>query len=222
VTIAHSAPPVLRIDVDDAGVQEFAAVPTLRFSLRIETTACEEIRSLVLDTQIRVAAPRRPYDDAAKERLAGLFGEPHQWGRTLRSLLWTHTTLLVAPFTGSTQVDMPVGCTYDFDAGIVAYFRALDDGDIPLEFLFSGTIFYAGEGGFLQTARISWATEAEFHLPVRVWQQLIDHYYPDSAWLRLRRETAERLSAYRTRRTLASFDDAVNMLLGLEGGSWTR
>lgn len=218
MSIAQSAPPVLTIDVEDAGVQEFTAVPTLRFSLCIQSAGQVAIRSLVLDTQIRVAAPRRPYDAATKERLAGLFGPPHQWDRTLRSLLWTHTTLLVAPFTGSTRVDMPVGCTYDFDAGIVAYFRALDDGDIPLEFLFSGTIFYAGDGGFLQTARISWDTESEFCLPVRVWQQLIDHHYPDSAWIWVRRDTAERLSAYRTRHTLTSFDDVVDALLGQKGG----
>jgi hypothetical protein len=222
MTSPHSAPPVLTIDVEDAGVQEFAAVPTLRFSLRIDTAGGEAIRSLVLDTQIRVAAPRRSYDAAARKRLAGLFGPPHQWSRTLRSLLWTHTTLLVAPFTGGTRVDMPVGCTYDFDAGIVAYFRALDDGEIPLEFLFSGAIFYAGDGGLLQTARIPWDTEAEFGLPVRIWQRLIDHYYPESTWLRLRRDTAERLSAYRTRHTLTSFDDVVDALLDQEDGSWTR
>lgn len=222
MTIAPSAVPVLKINVEAAAPQEFAAVPTLRFSLRVESDGQQAIRSLALDTQIRVAAPRRSYDAATRERLAGLFGSPDQWSRSLRSLLWTHTTVFAPAFTGSTSIEMPVGCTYDFEAGIVGYFRALEEGDIPLEFLFSGMIFYTDGDGFLQTARIPWDTEAEFRLPVHVWDRLIDLHYPGSAWLRVRRETAQRLSAYQTRHVLTSVDDAVDALLRQDGGPWTR
>ncbi|RAY15707.1 hypothetical protein DPM19_07955 [Actinomadura craniellae] len=212
------APPGLAIAVEDAAVQEFAAVPTLRFTLALRGEG--EIRSVMLRAQIRVAAPRRSYDTATRERLADLFGAPHQWSTTLRSLLWTHTHLSVPEFSGETRADLLVGCTYDFDAGIVTYFRALAEGDIPLEFLFSGTIFYSGPDGALQAAMIPWDTEAEFRLPVTAWDQLIDAYYPGTAWLRLRRDTAERLSAYRTWHMLATVDDAVASLLdgGLDGG----
>ena len=47
---------------------------------------------------------------------------------------------------------MPVVCTYDFEVVSVKYFSALGDGDIPLTFLFSGTIFYEGDEENLQVA----------------------------------------------------------------------
>lgn len=208
------APPELRIDVDDVDVQEFAAVPTLRFGLRIESTEGVPIRSLQLETRIDVAAPRRSYDDAEKEGLVELFGPPDQWSTSLRNLLWTQTTTSVPPFTGSTRVALPVGCTYDFEVGVVKYFEALGEGgEVPLEFLFSGAIFYSGDGGLLQIARISWETEARLQLPVGVWRKMIDHYFPDTAWLQLGRDTLDRLYAYKARNTLQSLDTAVDALL---------
>ena len=44
--------------------------------------------------------------------------------------------------------------------------RPWEDGEIPLEFLFGGTVFYAGAGGGLQVQPISWAAEARYRLPV--------------------------------------------------------
>ena len=73
------------------------------------------------------------------------------------------------------------------------------DGEIPLDLLFSGTVFYTGAGGALQINRISWNAEAAHRLPVRVWRETMDHYFPDSAWLRLDRETFDRLVAFRAR-----------------------
>lgn len=210
---ATDTPPELRIAVDDVDVQEFAAVPTLRFALRIESSADVPIRSLTLETRIDVAAPQRAYRDAEKERLVELFGPPDQWGTTLRNLLWTQTTTSVPPFTGSTRVDMHVGCTYDFDVAVVKYFHALERGEIPLEFLFSGSMFYSGDGGPLRIARIPWDTEARYRLPIAVWQRMIDRYFPDSGWLQLGRDTIDRLYAYKASHTLPTLDSAVDALL---------
>lgn len=207
------APPELRIDVDEVDVQEFAAIPTLRFGLRIESDPGVPIRSLHLETRIDVAAPRRSYDDAEKERLVELFGPPDQWSTSLRNLLWTQTTTSVPPFTDNTRVALPVGCTYDFEIGVVKYFEALGEGEVPLQFLFSGAMFYARDGGPLQIARISWETEAKLRMPVAVWRKMIDHHFPDSAWLQLGRDTLDRLYAYKARNTLQSLDTAVDALL---------
>lgn len=215
MTVVHAtdAPPKLRIDVEDADVQERAAVPTLRFALYIENTEGVPIRSLTLETRIDVAAPRRHYGEVERERLVELFGSPDQWSTSLRSLQWTHTTMSIPSFTGSVQVDMSVGCTYDFDVAVVKYFQALEEGEIPLQFLFSGSIFYAGGDGRLQIARIPWDTEAQFRMPVGVWRKMMDHYFPGSALLQLRRDTVDRLYAYKARHTLQTLDDAVDALL---------
>ena len=205
--------PDLDFRVEDAEVLEFAAVPSLLFKLRIENLEEEPIRSVALNTQIRIAATRRHYDTVEQERLLEVFGEPHRWGNTLRSLLWTHTNLQVPPFSGSTVVDMPVPCTYDLEVIGSKYFYALEDGEVPLEFLFSGTVYYAGEGGRLQIARISWEKEAEFRLPVRLWKEMMERYFPNSAWIRLRKDAFDRLYDYKVRGGLPTWEAAVEALL---------
>jgi hypothetical protein len=205
--------PQLALAVTDAARLEHAAVPTLRFALRV-TSAGAAVRSVLLDIQIRIAATRRAYSHDADDRLFELFGARADWGTTLRSLLWTRTTLVVPPFTDATEVDLLVPCTYDLEVGAAKYFDALRDGDVPLEFLFSGSVFYAGADGRLQTARLSWELEAEYRLPVAVWRATMDAHFPGSAWLRLDRETHDRLVAFKSRRALPTWAEVVDELLG--------
>ena len=70
-------------------------------------------------------------------------------------------------------------CTFDFNVAATKYFRRSDRGEIPLHFLFSGTVFYADADGVLQVAPISWEQEARFKLPVQVWREMMDAYYPE-------------------------------------------
>jgi hypothetical protein len=205
--------PDLEFLVEGVEVRRFAAAPTLVFKLRIENLGGEPVRSVSLNTQIRLAVTRRHYEASEQARLLELFGEPHRWGETLRSLLWTHTVVQVPQFTGSTVVDMPVACTYDLDVVAAKYFHALEGGEVPLEFLFSGTVFYAGEGGGLQVDRISWEKEAEYRLPVRVWRDMMEHYFPNSAWLRLHRDAFDRLYDYKVRMGYPTWEAAVESLL---------
>lgn len=208
--------PDLNFEVVGAEALPFAAVPSLLFKLRIENLEEEPVRSVALNTQIRISATRRHYEATEQERLLELFGEPSRWKDTLRSLLWTHTVLQVPPFSGSTVVDMPVPCTYDLEVVAAKYFYALDDGEVPLEFLFSGTVFYVGEGGWLQTARISWEKEAEFRLPVRLWKDTMEHYFPNSAWIRLRKDAFDRLYSYKARKGFPTWEAAVEALLSMD------
>jgi hypothetical protein len=205
--------PNLDFRIAGAEVQEFAAVPSLLFKLRVENLEEEPIRSVALNTQIRIAATQRHYDSAEQERLLELFGEPSRWKDTLRSLLWTHTVLQVPAFSGSTVADMPVPCTYDLEVVAAKYFYALEDGEVPLEFLFSGTVFYAEADGRLQVERISWEKEAEFRLPVRLWKEMMEHYFPNSAWIRLRRDAFDLLYDYKVRKGLPTWEAAVEALL---------
>jgi hypothetical protein len=205
--------PDLDFRVEGAEVLEYAAAPSLLFKLHVENLEGEPIRSVSLNTQIRIAATQRHYDTMEQERLLEVFGEPHRWGNTLRSLLWTHTTLQVSPFSGTTVVDMPVPCTYDLDVVAAKYFYALEDGEVPLEFLFSGTVFYAGEGGRLQIARISWEKEAEYRMPVRLWKEMMEQYFPNSAWIRLHKDAFDQLYDYKVRMGLPTWEAAVEALL---------
>ena len=205
--------PDLDFRIEGAEVQEFAAVPSLSFKLRIENLEDEPIRSVALNTQVRIAARQRRYEETEQDRLRELFGDPSGWGGTLRSLLWTHNVLQIPRFSGSTVVDLPVTCTYDLEVVATKYFYALEGGEVPLEFLFSGTVFYAAEGGLLQTARISWEREAEFRMPVRLWKEMMDHYFPNSAYVRLRKDAFDELYDYKVRNGLPTWEAAVESLL---------
>ncbi len=195
-----------------------AAAPTLRFSLALDARGAA-VRSVMLEVQVRIAATQRGYSEDEQAQLGDLFGAPERWGDTLRALLWTHGTVVVPPFEGATVVDLLVPCTYDFDVAAAKYLAGVRDGEIPLDLLFSGTVFYTGAGGALQINRISWNAEAAHRLPVRVWRETMDHYFPDSAWLRLERETFDRLVAFRARGALTSWEAVLDALLPPEEGA---
>ena len=213
--------PDLSFEVTGVEAPTFAAAPLLMFKLRLANTpAAESIHTIVLRCQIQIEATRRRYNGAEQERLLDLFGEPERWRTTLRAMLWTHVSVAVSPFTGSTDVDLPVPCTYDFNVAAAKYFYGLEDGDVPLTFLFSGTIFYAADDGALQVSQISWSKEARFRLPMSVWQEMMEHYYPNSAWLRLGKDVFDRLYLYKVRRGLPTWEQALESLLaGHEGES---
>jgi hypothetical protein len=203
-------PPELEFSVAGAARVEHAAVPTLRFALRVAADA--PVRSVLLDVQLQIAARRRAYDADAHDRLFELFGPPADWGTTLRTLLWTRATLVVPAFASETTVDLDVPCSYDLEVAASRYLDALRDGDVPLELLFSGSVFY-DQDGRLQTVRLSWEKEAQYALPVRVWKETMERYFKGTAWLRLRKESFDRLSAFKSRHALATWDDALDALL---------
>jgi hypothetical protein len=206
--------PELEFTVRDGGVLEHAAVPTLRFAVSIGTVgAAAQVKSVALNVELRIAATRRRYKEGERDRLVELFGQPEEWGRNLKTLHWTSLTMHVPPFTGRTEIELPITCTYDLEVSASRYFDALEDGEVPLEFLFSGTVFYAGADGRLQVGRIGWDKDASYRMPVSAWREMIDRYFPDSAWMRLRRDSFDRLAAYRTRNTLVSWEQAIDRLL---------
>jgi hypothetical protein len=203
--------PQLAFTVESAEAVRYAAAPTIAFTLGLESD--KPVRSLSLNAQIRIVPTRRGYDGGDEERLVELFGTPERWGDTLRGFLWTNTTIVVPAFTGGTRAELTVPCTYDLEVASAKYFHALRDGDVPLELLFSGTVFFLGDGGLLRTAQISWESEAEFRLPVRVWKEAIENHFPGSAWLRVRRDVYERLVAYKAQRALPTWESTIEDLL---------
>ena len=210
--------PDLNFEVIDAEAPAFAAQPALVFKLRV-TNADEQtsIHSITLRSQIRIATPRRRYSPEAQVRLLDVFGEPERWGETLRDLLWTHASTVVPQFSSATTVDLPVPCTYDFEVVSTKYFDALEDGEIPLNFLFSGTVFYTGETGDLQAGQISWQKEAAYRLPVATWRAMIQHYYPNSAWIRLHKDIFDKLAHYKAACGLPTWDETLTQLLKASG-----
>jgi Family of unknown function (DUF6084) len=208
-----ASPPQLEFRVEHAHPVRYSAVPTLGFEVRLARAGGGTVRSVALNVQLRIAATRRSYAEAEQSKLLEVFGLPEQWSSTVRSLLWTHAPAQVPAFTDATTFELAVPCTYDFEVTAAKYLNALEDGEIPLELLFSGTVFYADPQGRLQVASISWDREAEYRLPVSVWREMMDRHFGGTTWLRLRRDTFDRLSAYKARNASASWEDAVEGLL---------
>jgi hypothetical protein len=206
--------PELGFAVQDAVAVPHCAVPALAFRLRVTNAAGDAVHAVALDCQLRIDAQRRRYAPAEKERLVELFGEAGRWSQTLRSLLWTHASASVPPFQAEAAVDLHVPCTADFNVLAGKYFSALEAGAaVPISLLFSGSVFYPGEDGGLQVARIPWSAEAVFDLPVAAWKEVVELYYPNTSWLTLRRDTFDRLYAYRTARGLPTWERALEELL---------
>jgi Family of unknown function (DUF6084) len=197
---------------------EHSAAPAICIELEIDSLTGHEVRSVLLNVQIQIAARRRPYEPHEQERLVELFGAPERWGSTLSTLPWLRTTVVVPAFSESTQVNLDVPCTYDLEIKASRYLNALDGATVPLELLFSGSVFYTGEGGGLQTAMIGWDKEALFDLPVAVWRKTMDQHFPQSAWLRIGRETYDRLNDHRVRAQHGSWEETLDSLLDREEG----
>jgi hypothetical protein len=200
--------------VEGAEAVRFAAAPLLALKLKITNDLPDElIHTVALKVQIQLEVTRRQYHAKEQARLLDLFGTTDRWGQTLRTMLWTHVSLVVPQFRGSTLTDLHVPCTFDFNVAATKYFHGLTSGDIPLCFQFSGTVFYQGREGALQVSPISWDKEAKYRLPVKVWKDLMEEYYPNSAWLALRKDTFERLYEFKVREGIPTWEQAVDRAL---------
>ncbi len=206
----------LTFSVLDIAAEPYAAVPTLVARLRVEETTGEVVHALALRAQVRIEPQRRRYDDAEAAGLADLFGPRPRWGDTVKPFLWLHATAMVQGFTGGTEVELALPCTYDFEVAGTNYLQALRDGEIPLVLLFSGTVFTRGTTGF-SVAQVPWDRECSYRLPVRVWRELMDRYFPGSSWLRLDRDTLAALARFKSERGLLSWDATVEALLAEAG-----
>jgi hypothetical protein len=206
--------PDLSFEVEKAEPQRFTVAPTLLFKLRMTNAVENEtIHSVALRCQIQLEVTRRQYTPEDQTQLRDLFGETDRWGQTLKTMLWTHASVVAPAFQGSAVVDLPVPCTFDFNVAATKYFHGLSDADVPLCFLFSGTVFYADGKGALQVGPIPWDKEARFRLPVKSWHEMMDIYYPNSAWLCLRRDVFERLYQYKVARGIPTWEQVLESIV---------
>jgi hypothetical protein len=210
--------PDLTFRIESANMVPYAVAPTLAFRLAITNAVPDEpIHTIALRCQIQIDVTRRRYAPEEQDHLLDLFGPPDRWSQTLRSLLWMNTSLVVPTFSGTeTVADLQIPCTFDFNVAATKYFGALKEGDIPLNILFSGTVFYAAAEGLLQVAPISWDREARFTLPVKVWREMMDFYYPNSVWVNLRRDVFDRLYLYKMQHSLPTWEQALEEVLDAE------
>ena len=206
----------LAFEVTGARVEPYAAVPTLSLGLRIDETSGARVQAIALRVQIRIDPQLRHYSLEEEDHLYELFGEARQWAESLRPFLWTQVAAMVGSFTGSTAVDLPVPCTYDFEVAGAKYLHGLESGEVPLTLLFNGTVF-GSTGSAMVVEPIAWHLEARYRLAVRVWRDVLDRYFPNSGWIRLHRDSIEALQRYRVAQALPTWDQALESLMKAAG-----
>jgi hypothetical protein len=202
----------LSFEVLDARPERHAAAPTIVLRLRVGETTGAVVHALALRCQIRIEPQRRRYSTDEEARLYELFGETPRWGDSLRPFLWTHVSTTISGFVGATEVDLPVEVSYDFEVASAKYLHSLGDGEVPLILLFGGTVFTKGESGFAAEP-VAWDQEASFRLPVSVWRETMDIYFPNSGWLRVHRDTLDALQRFKASRAVPTWDQAIERLL---------
>ena len=212
--VASDQPPEVEFAVLGARPVKYAAAPMLALDLEVTETAGRQVYMLALSVQLMIEPARRAYDDAAHERLVELFGAPERWAVTTRSLVWAALDIVVPAFTGRTTVTVPLACHYDLELAAAKYLHSLTDGEAPLALHFNGMVYYPSEDGALQIVLLPWSNSIGFRMPVRVWHETIEHYYPQTGWVGLRSETLQALQRAKLARGLATLDDTVTALLG--------
>jgi hypothetical protein len=212
--------PELSFECVDVRPERYAAGPTLVFGLRISETAGESVHAIALRCQIRIEPARRTYTSREQQQLYDLFGEPARWGDTVHPIQFASVSHVVPGFTGKVDTTFAVPCSYDLEVASGKYFASLARGEIPLLLLFSGTVFTRGDTGFT-VHQVPWSHEARYQLPVAVWHEMIDRFFPNQGWLLMQRDTIDALRRYRGREALPTWDDTVGRLLE-QAGEATR
>ena len=207
-----------QFSVVDIFAEPYAAAPQLTARLRIQETTGQTIHAIALRCQVRIEPQRRHYEEADESGLRALFGERDRWAETLKPFLWMQSSAMVQGFTEITEVDLPLPCTYDFEVTGSRYLHAVTEGTVPLALLFSGTVFTKGANGF-GVEQVPWDCEASYLLPVTVWQQMIESYYPNTGWIRLDHDVLDSLADFRSRQCLTTWEETLQTLLAARDGA---
>jgi len=204
--------------VVDIFAEPYAAAPQLTARLRITESTGQTIHAIALRCQVRIEPQRRRYEEADESGLRALFGERDRWAETLKPFLWMQSSAMVQGFTEITEVDLPLPCTYDFEVTGSRYLHAVTDGTVPLALLFSGTVFTKGATGF-GVEQVPWDCESSYSLPVSVWQQMIESYYPNTGWIRLDHDVLTSLADFRSSNGLTTWEETLQTLLAARDGA---
>ncbi|HWA11056.1 MAG TPA: DUF6084 family protein [Opitutaceae bacterium] len=192
-TVPPPPGPGLRFQVNGAETGAKGPTPLLCFRLGIENSpSAERIERILLRVQIGLRPARR-------------CDQP-----------WTQLDLTVPAFTGRTEVPLVMPCSYDLDALAAKNFYAIEEGDVSLSFLFSGTVLPTADDGRPHGRRISPGREYSWPLPVALWEELMNRVFPASAGINLDRDVFDGLQAFKRRERCATWDQAIERLLATE------
>ncbi len=206
--------PNLKFEIISSEVKQYAIVPTLAFKLQISNDAeGEEVYAAALKCQVMIEAVKRTYNEESKDKLHELFGEPFRWDETLRSFFWTIINVPVPRFTGKTVVEVAIPCSEDQALAAGKYFYAVSNGEVPLAFLFSGTLFYKDPDGNLQITLVPWEKEAFCKMPARLWLEMMETHFPNTRWVKVPKDIYDRLVRHKAFTAFPTLEKCLESVL---------
>ena len=126
---------------------------------------------------------------------------------------------MVQGFTGVTEVDLALPCTYDFEVTGSRYLHSVGDGVVPLTLAVLRHRVHQGRRRGSPSQPVPWDCEASYRMPVSVWQDMIAAHYPSTSWLRLDRDVLDALADFRSEHGLTSWEETVQTLLTARDGA---
>jgi hypothetical protein len=208
--------PDLSFEILSANPARDVITPAIVFELRVTNRLPEHcVHAVLLRCQIQIEVARRPYSPKEQQHLQELFDNPSRWSDTLRPLTWANLSVNVPSFSGSTVYALQAPCSFDLNVATAKYFYGIGGGEVPLTFLFSGSVFYDAGSGALQVAPIPWNKEARFRVPVGIWKSAMELYYPNAVCLNLRRDVFDELYRYKMSLGAATFEETIQRMLAL-------
>lgn len=194
----------LVFEVIDAVVDPYVLSPAITLRVRLRESTGVKL-AIALRAQVRLDVQRRGYRPEENELLGELFGTPSRYGETLKPLVWTHVSQTIGAFERETLFDLALPCSYDLEVAANKYFASLRSGTVPLTLLFNGQIFVDGPNGVVPEF-VPWDREARFDLPVATWQQAVNAFFPNSAWIRVDRAVFDDLRRCKEAMGMRSWD----------------
>jgi hypothetical protein len=217
--------PKLEFKVLDMRPDRFALSPQLVVRVQVAETSGVRIHSMLLRCQIRMDPASRGYSQEETLALKDLFGPGEQWSHSVHPFMWTQVATVAGGFEGRCLLEIPVACTYDMEIASSKYLHALREGEIPLLFLFSGTVFSRevspnpGDGSPSTVGHevfpVSWSSEARYRLPVAVWDEVMDLYFPGKGWICVSKAVLDEVARFKTENAFATFEEAIEALLSV-------
>ncbi len=201
----------LSFSVLDSYPLPYALSPSIGLKVRVAETTGVYVHTIALRAQVQVEPQKRRYTTKETDALHDLFGSVDRYGDTLKPMLWTHVSAMVLGFEGEKEFEIQIPCSYDFEVAANKYLNALEDGDIPIILLFSGTLYTQSERG-VAAEMMSWSCEARHRLPVLVWRAAMDAHFPNSAWIRIDRDVFAELDRFRISQSIPTWDMTIARL----------
>lgn len=205
--------PGLDFECREVVTDPYAAGPTVLLRMTAHEGSGVRVHAAAVRCQVRIEPIQRHYSDLEATKVIDLFGDRSRWGSTLQTLQLAFLAQVLPSFTGSCDFDLVLPCSYDVNVAANKYLTALEDGEIPLLLLFSGTVF-AGLQGSIQVSPVPWHIETRVRMPVSVWRAAMEQHFGGQRWIRVDDDTYDRLSVYRGEHMLTGWDPTINRLLG--------